>query len=93
MKEKSLKFEILIKSPKKIILMIFSCAGWFDFSHLWLPYKFGGGGIKMVWGLSLNPIGKILDSIVNCFNLKIDNDNDIGLSESYFDFTGKHRVC
>ena len=41
------------------------------------------GGVKGVWGITLNPMGKILNSIVIGYNLKTVIDIHIRSSESY----------
>jgi hypothetical protein len=40
-------------------------------------------GVKGVWGLTLNPIGKKLNSIVIGYNFKTVKDIDMRSSESY----------
>lgn len=40
-------------------------------------------GVKSMWGITKNPMGKTIDSVVNGYNLNTDRDNFIGFSESY----------
>lgn len=44
-----------------------------------------GGGVKSVWGLTQNPIGKIVESNWNIYNLKTHRDKYIEFSETHID--------
>lgn len=42
-----------------------------------------GGGSYGDWGLTLNPMGEIIHSVIDGYNLVIVKDIDIGSSDSY----------
>lgn len=72
------------------------CAPWFNLFSFWVGQTLFWRGQRM-WGLKSNLMGKIVDSIINGYNLKTDRDNYLRFSESYIDcyrqYMGFNRSC